>query len=171
MQELIGFHNSLLGIDQDPLSLWQMGIRAVIVYIVGLVLVRFGNKRFQGRFTVFDFILSIILGSVISRAITGNPFYPTLFAAFVLVVVHGVFSNIAFFSSRFGELIKGTHRLLIDDGKIQWREMRQAGISQRDLEQALRTQMHTTSLEGIKEARLERNGRISFIPKDQETAL
>lgn len=168
--EFLNGLNQLLGIGEETLSLWHMAARALFVYIVGLILVRVGKKRFLGRFTAFDFILSVILGSVVSRTITGNaPFYPTLFAAFVLVAIHWMLSHVAFFSRGFGQLIKGTTDVLILDGEIQWDNMREANISQRDLEGALRTEMKTSSLENIKEARLERSGRISFITHDPKT--
>ncbi len=169
MQEISDFLNGILGIGEDPLSLWHMVARAVFVYIVGLILVRVGKKRFISQFAAFDFILSIILGSVLSRAITGNsPFYPVLVAAFVLVALHWGLSSIAFFSGGFGEMIKGTTTLLIDDGKIQCDKMQESNIRRRDLEEALRIEMKTASLEHIKQARLERNGRISFIPKGSD---
>lgn len=74
MQEII---NSLLGLDADNLTIWQMSLRAVVVYIAGLAMVRIGEKRFLGKSSAFDVLLSIIIGSVLSRAINGSVhFFP-----------------------------------------------------------------------------------------------
>ncbi len=156
-----------LGLDSTQLVGQQMIARAVVVYVVSLLIVRFGETRFLGKSTVFDVILGIIFGSVVSRAINGTAaFFPTLAAALVLVVLHWLFAVIAFRSSRFGTLVKGNTELLIKDGNIVWESMARGHISYHDLMMALRLQLHTNTLDGIREARLERSGDISFITED-----
>jgi uncharacterized membrane protein YcaP (DUF421 family) len=157
----------LLGIEAEELSLRQMIVRALVVYLVGLALVRVGEKRFLGKSTAFDVLLAIILGSVLSRAINGTaPFIPTLAASLLLVGLHWLFSVLAFYSDRFGTAVKGRERVLIRDGEIRWDEMRGGHISRNDLLAALRTQARVTSPEEVEEARLERSGEISVMPRD-----
>jgi uncharacterized membrane protein YcaP (DUF421 family) len=80
-----------------------MSLRDVIVYVVTIVIVRLGKKRFMGRTTAFDVILGILLGSIVSRAITGNaPFFPALAASAVLVAMHWLFSGIVLHWHGFG---------------------------------------------------------------------
>src|SRR3954453_15549098 len=116
-----------------------MALRAVVVYVVTVLMVRLGKKRFMGQSTAFDVILGIMLGSVVSRAIIGNaPFFPALFAAAVLLAMHWLFSALAFRSHRFGEAIKGEPRVLVRDGTIDRNAMRQAHMSERDVQEDLR---------------------------------
>ncbi len=61
-----------LRLDTESLNARQMSARAVAVFVAALVLVRFGEKRSLGRCTVFDAILAIMLGSVLSRAINAG---------------------------------------------------------------------------------------------------
>lgn len=154
----------ILGLNAESLTVGHMALRAVIVYISALIMVRIGEKRFLGKNTAFDVILGIIFGSVVSRAIT-NPseFFPILGAGLVLVLLHWLFSVLSFRSDRFGTLIKGSHRVLVANGEIQWDAMRKSNISEQDLMSALRTQANTDSLDQIQEARLERSGDISFV--------
>ncbi len=71
----------------------QMALRAVVVYVATVVIVRMGKKRFMSRATIFDVILGIMLGSLVSRAITGTaPFAPTLAAVATLLAIHWLFS-------------------------------------------------------------------------------
>src|SRR5215207_9867170 len=71
-----------IGLDSHDINVAQMALRAVIVYVVTVIIVRLGKKRFMGQGTAFDVILGIMLGSIVSRAITGNaPFFPALAAA------------------------------------------------------------------------------------------
>lgn len=169
MPQLWSFLDRALGLDAEDISLPQMMARGAIIYLVGLALVRVGEKRFLGKSTAFDVLLAIILGGLLSRAINGSaPFFPTLAASLLLVTLHWLFAALSFRSERFGRLVKGRERTLIRDGHIQWDEMRGGHISNGDLEAALRTQARVTSPDEVKEARLERSGEISVIPKDDE---
>ena len=161
--------SQVLGLEVDELSVWHMAIRAFVVYVAALAMVRLGEKRFRGENTAFDLILGIILGSVVSRAVTGQaPFFPTLGAGFVLVGLHWLFSVLAFHSDRFGTLVKGSDRTLVKDGEILWDEMQESHITENDLLDALRTQANIAAVSEVKEARLERGGNISVIPRDSE---
>ncbi|MCL4302560.1 MAG: DUF421 domain-containing protein [Anaerolineae bacterium] len=149
-----------------------MALRALIVYIAALVMVRLGEKRFLGKNTAFDVILGIILGSVVSRAINGSAgFWSTLGAGFVLVGLHWLFAVLAFHSDWFGTLIKGRTRLLVKNGEIRWTAMRKSNISQNDLLGALRSEARTSSPDEVKEAHLERSGNISVIRANQEPKI
>lgn len=156
----------LLGLDADELTVYNMVARAVVVFLFALLIVRFGSKRFIGGNTAFDMILSVMLGSVISRAITGqSPFIPTLCAALALVGLHATFGKVAFRFGSFGTMIKGQTRILIRDGKVDWEAMKHSNLSRDDLLEALRLRSSVTGWDDVKEARLERNGEISVIHK------
>jgi uncharacterized membrane protein YcaP (DUF421 family) len=161
-----------LGLDVGDVGALQMALRTIIIYAFSLLLVRLGSKRFLSQATAFDFIVSIMLGSVMSRAINGSaPFLPTLAAGVVLIALHTLFAWIAFNTDWFGALIKGNAVLLIKDGEVQHEGMRQSGLSTLDLEQALRLQAQQSDPAKIKLAYLERNGRISVIPCEREPRI
>lgn len=160
--------NWALGLDTNDLAFWQMALRAVVVYPVGIAFVRAGEKRFIGKFTVFDVIFGIMIGSILSRAITGNsPFFGTLVSALVLVLLHYLFATLSYYSGWFGKLVKGSSRTLVVDGEIQWDAMRRSHISERDLMSALH-EKGVDQLSQVKVARLERSGHISVITKSGE---
>ncbi len=157
-----------LGIDGDELGAGQMGVRAVVVYIVAVAIVRLAKKRFMGQATAFDVILGIVLGSVVSRAVTGNaPFGPALVAAATLLAMHWLFSGLALRLPGFGWAIKGEPRLLIRDGRMDEGAMRAAHITENDLWEDLRGQS-VSKLAEVKEGRLERNGRLNVIKVKSE---
>jgi uncharacterized membrane protein YcaP (DUF421 family) len=157
-----------LGLDSQQLASWQMALRAVIVYAVTLAMIRLGKKRFMGKATAFDMILGIMLGSIVSRAITGNaPLVPSLAATATLIALHSALTAVACRWHGFGEMIKGQPRVLVRDGRKDEEAMRTAHLTDRDLEEDLRRH-GITSIEGIAEARLERNGDISIVKSKQE---
>jgi uncharacterized membrane protein YcaP (DUF421 family) len=123
-----------LGIETKDINVWQMSLRAVIVFILAIGMLRIGDKRFMGRSTAFDVMLGIVFGSVVSRAITGNaPFMPTLVASLVLILLHWTLAAIAFRAPGFDALVKGHNRLLVRDGQLQEDEMKKAHITEKDL--------------------------------------
>src|SRR3954470_8735449 len=152
-----------IGLESRDINAVQMALRAAIIYLVTVLMVRLGKKRFMGQSTAFDVILGIMLGSIVSRAITGNaPFFPALATAAVLLAMHWLFSALAFRSHRFGEAVKGEPRVLVRDGTIGWEAMRHAHMSERDLWEDLRGR-GVSRLEQVSEARLERSGKLSVI--------
>ena len=64
--------DDLLGLKLQPheLGYGQIVLRALIVFIGSLIIVRLGAKRFLGRKTIFDFILAPtrLCGEVMGRS-------------------------------------------------------------------------------------------------------
>lgn len=158
----------ILGSEND-IEWWQMALRALIVFIIAVALIRLSNKRIFGKLTSFDIVIGIILGSILSRAITANsPFIPTICAATALVLLHRLMGLLAYRYDWFGTLVKGHHQMLVRDGEILWKQMSMQNISRKDLEEAMRSAGSTTDINAVKYAFLERSGGISVILKDEE---
>jgi uncharacterized membrane protein YcaP (DUF421 family) len=158
--------NTLLGIGIEPkdLTFLQVSVRGVIVFIATLIMVRLSSKRSLAEKTAFDAVLVVILGSMLARAINGTEaFFPTLGTGFVLVLLHRVFGIAAYYSHAFGILVKGKPVVLVQDGRLQRKNMLWEHISNHDVEEDMRLEAKTESLSKIQVARLERSGDISFI--------
>jgi uncharacterized membrane protein YcaP (DUF421 family) len=165
---------TLLGLGQDvgDVGAVQMALRTSVIYAFSLVIVRLGSKRFLSEATAFDVVVGIMLGSVMSRAINGSaPFSPTLLGGVALVGIHWLLGALAVHASWFGTLVKGSPVLLIKDGEIQREGMRRTGLSNNDLEQALRLRSNQTDPTQVQLAYLERNGGISVIPRKREPCI
>jgi uncharacterized membrane protein YcaP (DUF421 family) len=152
-----------LGLQGDHIDALQMGLRAVVIYVATVVIVRLGKKRFMGRATALDVILGIMLGATASRAITGNaPFLPALAGAAMLILMHWLFSAIAQRFHGFGWVVKGRSVILVRNGEVDREMMRRTHMSEHDLWQGLRGE-GVSDLKLVAEARLERNGELSVI--------
>ncbi|HET7600699.1 MAG TPA: YetF domain-containing protein [Gemmatimonadales bacterium] len=166
--------DSALGLTREvqDLGALETALRTVLVYAFALAAVRFGSKRFLSQASAFDVIVAIMLGSIMSRAITGSePMLPTLVSGAVLVALHWLLAALAYRLDWLGPLVKGRPRLLVQDGRADRDEMRKAGVSEQDLKQALRLQARRTDLSGIRLAYLERSGAISFIPAERTPSV
>jgi len=163
-----------LGYERDigDVNAIQMALRTVLIFAATLLLVRLGSKRFLSQATAFDVIVGIMLGSVMSRAINSSaPLVPTLAAGAVFVGLHWLLNTLAFHIDQFGAAVKGNPILLVDDGQVQQRGVREAGLSDRDLQQAFRLQGQEPDLSKIRRAYLERDGSVSVIPREQEPQI
>jgi uncharacterized membrane protein YcaP (DUF421 family) len=161
-EELLG-----LGMEPKQLTFLQISIRGVIVFAATLVMMRISSKRSLAEKTAFDATLLVIIASVLARAINGSaPFFPTLGTGFVLVLLHRSLALTAYYSHGFGILIKGKAAVLVENGKLQRRNMSLNHISEHDLDEDMRLDAGTEDLSKIKVARLERSGDISFIKRE-----
>ena len=160
--------DGLLGLSATQaheLTWIQVCLRAIIVYAVLIVYVRFGKKRFLSQATAFDAILVIIIGSIASRAVSGTaPFFASLTGTFVLILVHWVISYLAQNSKALSDLVKGHDTVLVKEGKIDREALASAHMSDDDLAQDLREE-GVNAARQVKSARLERSGKLSVIKK------
>ena len=81
------------------------------------------------------------------------------------MLLHRLLAVIAFHSHTFGQLIKGTDDLLIQDGQVMEEKMRRNKLTRRDLLEELRLNGKVSSPEEVKEAHYERSGDISVVKK------
>lgn len=157
----------IIGPDSNAITWWQMSISGVITFLFMLLMIRFGDNRLFGKSAAFDIALGVILGSILSRGITGNaPFLPVLITSFVLVQLHRFLAYLAC-HSRIGNIIKGGTYQLVKNGQLQHDQLNQNKITQHDLEEAMRINGKTTNLADVESAYLERNGSISIINKKE----
>jgi uncharacterized membrane protein YcaP (DUF421 family) len=159
----------LLGPDGQAkeLTLLQISIRGLIIFVAGLAMVRVGDRRSLAEKTAFDAIFIVLLGSMLSRAINGTaPFFATIGASIALVLIHRAFAFAAYHSHAFGKLIKGRDVTLVRNGQIDWQAMKGSLVSKHDFEEDLRLDAKTEDVSKIRAARLERSGDISFIKNE-----
>ena len=154
-----------LSLKSEDLGFGHMAARAFVMYIALIIVVRSAKKRFLSNATAFDFILTVMVGAIAARAMTGGaPFFASLLGLLVLVWMHWIFSALGRQSPTFSNLIKGHPTLLVKDGKVQHDALRAAHMSMEDLEDDLR-EKGVAAVSDIKDARLERSGKLSVIKK------
>ncbi len=157
------------GVEPTRYTWIQVTLRGVVVYVAGLAVIRVSNDRFIGKRAAFDIILGFILGSLLSRAINGSgPLFGSLTAVAALLLVHWVFSALGFRFDRFGNLIKGRPLVLVRNGQLERRELRESHIGTEDLSEALRLHGKVLAPADVTEARIERSGDISVVPRPRE---
>jgi uncharacterized membrane protein YcaP (DUF421 family) len=160
-----GFVEAVFGGDvpNGDLELYQIAARAAVVYLIGVFLVRIGKSRGIGRGTTLDVIFAFILGSLLSRGITGHASLSgTIVASAAIVACHWAMTAIAYRSHAFGKFWKGSPRQVVKDGKMLEEALAKSHISDHDLLSQMRL-AGIRDLSEVAEAYKERNGEISFI--------
>jgi uncharacterized membrane protein YcaP (DUF421 family) len=166
MDTISQFLDGMLGLSAasaNDLSTAQVCLRAVVIYFLLILFVRLGKKRFLGQATAFDAVLIIIIGSISSRAVSGTaPFVVTLAATLVFIAVHWLISYFAKDWPSLSFFVKGHDTTLVTDGHVDRKALSDAHMSLDDLSEDLRQQGVASHAE-VKEARLERSGKLSVI--------
>jgi uncharacterized membrane protein YcaP (DUF421 family) len=142
-------------------------VRAVIVYVVLLVIFRISGKRSLAQITTFDFVLLLIIAEAVQPALVAND--SSMTGSFLLVLtlmgIEFVLSVIKDRASLFDKLIEDVPLILVADGRELHERMRNARVDTNDVLAAARLNQGLERLDQIKYAVLERNGHISVIPK------
>ncbi len=170
MEDVLQLIEAALGLGREAkdITVLQMALRAAVTFAVTLVIVRLGKKRLMRGNTAIDVIVGVIIGSTVSRGLTGNaPLASTLAAAAAIVAMHWIVSALAVRGRWFSRLAKGEPVLLVSEGRIDPDALRRAHMTEGDLEEALRSQ-GMSDIESVAEARLERSGRVSVIERKPE---
>jgi len=91
----MGLLSTIFG-ETGNLTIAQECARAVLILIYGLAILRIAGRRIFGKWSALDIIVSIIVGSNLSRALTGSaPLLGTIAATTVLVGLHWVLARVA----------------------------------------------------------------------------
>ena len=156
---------ALFGEGKDISSL-QMAMRAAATFFAALVFIRIFGRRSFGQRSPFDYVVAILLGATLSRAIVGaSPAVPTLVASLVIVLIHRTLAWACIRSRALESLVVGVEREVYSDGRFNEREMLAALITRTDVLETVRQELGSDALDRMKSAILERNGEISIIRK------
>lgn len=160
----MGLIDVLFG-NGDQLSALQMSLRAAVVSLLTLAMIRVAGRRSLGQQRPFDACITVLLGSVLSRAVVGaSPFWPTMAAGAALVLLHRLVAMASLRWRWFETLISGDKRELVTSGVKDVDEMKKGLITDRDLAEAVRKKSGDEHCP-VARAVLERDGSITVKQK------
>lgn len=156
------------GLDQifgvNPSVSWQQECaRTALILVYGLALVRLVGRRVFGKWTALDIVVSIMVGSNLSRALTGNAqLFGTLAATTLLMVLHWGLSRASAESKFLSKVFEGSPVKLGSGLAPDTRALRRHSVSETDLAEALR-QAGISDLSIAKTITLEPSGKITVL--------
>ena len=159
---------TLFGEGKD-LNALQMACRAFVMFFITLALIRMAGMRAFGQKSAFDSIIVIMLGAILSRAVTGaSAFFPTVVAGAVLAMVHRLLGIVSIYSDTIGFIVKGQKLILFRNGAIVKKNTLLCSVSSKDLLEEVRIKLNESTMDNVKEIYMERSGKISIIKKESE---
>jgi uncharacterized membrane protein YcaP (DUF421 family) len=154
--------DAIFGSGSD-LFWYQECARAALIFVYGLALVRIAGRRIFGKWSALDIVVSIIIGSNLSRALTGGAqLWGTLVATTLLVALHWVLARLVAAFPGFSRIVEGRPAELARHGTVRGAVLWRHAISGADLSEALRQ----SGVEDIADARLvtlEPSGKITVL--------
>ena len=143
--------------------------KTAVIYLFLIAGLRLLGKRELGQMSLYDLVMIIVLGNAVQNAMINNDntLGGGLVAAGVLLVLNRTFNAIALRSVRFERLMVGEPVLIVSNGQMLERAMRQQGITPEQVEAALR-EHGFEDLRDVHLATLEVDGTISVVPRRAE---
>lgn len=153
--------------DDDALTVLNMCARALVISAYCLALLRISGRRAMALGTPIDNVYAILLGAVLSRAVTGaSPFIPTVTAAATITLLHRLISYASLYSKKMGRIVKGQAKVVYRNGAFNRKNMKYCRMSMHDLMAGVRVASGLDRLDNVKAVYVERNGEISVIRKE-----
>lgn len=135
-------------------------------FIVLFILTKFMGNREMAQLSMFDYIISITIGSIaaeMSTSLDDNFIEPLV--AMVVYALGAIFvSWLALHSMKARRFISGASRILYDNGNIYFKNLKKSKMDLNEFLMECRLNGYFNLLD-IQTAILETNGNISFIPK------
>ena len=140
--------------------------RAIVLYILVLIVMRAMGKREIGQLQPFELAISIMIADLatIPMAETGIPISNGIVPILGLLVMHLVISILNIKSTKAREIICGKPAILIYRGKIDQKVLKKERFTINELEERLRDN-NIFNIGDVEYAILETSGQVTVIPK------
>ena len=146
--------------------------RAIILYIVVLIVMRLMGKREIGQMQPFELAISIMIADLAATpmAETGIPISNGIVPILGLLVMHFAISTLNIKSTKAREIICGKPSILIYRGKIDEKVLRKERFTINELEERLRDN-NIFNIGDVDYAILETSGQVTVIPKPNKRTI
>lgn len=144
-------------------------VRAVVLYIIVLIVMRFMGKREIGQLQPFELVISIMIADLASTPMSeiGIPITSGIIPILGLLVMHLIISVLNMKSIKAREILCGKPRILIYRGKIDEKALIKEKFTINELEERLRGK-DVMNLADVEFAILETSGEISVVLKPEK---
>lgn len=146
---------------------WEFVLRAVIVYVVLLAMIRLSGKRTMGQFTAFDMLLIVLLGNAVQNALLGKDTSMTggLLLAATLMLLNWTVGFVTARSRKAERVLEGEPVVLARNGHIYRDVLRRELVSRDDFSKAMR-EAGCSDVDRVHLALLETNGHITILLRE-----
>lgn len=143
--------------------------RTLLFYVIIALVYRFMGKREVGELSIMDFIVSLLITELAAIAIDKykSNLLITIIPIMALVIVQIIIARISLKSNNVRDFIEGKPSVIINRGKVNFKEMLNQRYNLDDLLTQLREQS-VKSIEDVDFAILETSGKLSVFKKGND---
>ena len=147
-------------------------IRTFLLYLVIITAVRIMGKRQISELQTTELVVTLLISDIaaIPMQNTAQPLLSGFIPILILVLCEIVLSVVMMKQSKIRRLICGKPQIVINNGKIDQKQMNRLRISTEDLCEQLR-QMNVFHIEDVAYAIIETNGKMSVLKKPEKETL
>ncbi len=142
--------------------------RTALFYILIIIIYRLMGKREVGQLGIVDLIVSILIAELAAISIDNRDesIFLSVLPILLLVGIQVLISFVSLKSSKIREVFDGKPSVIINRGRVNFKEMVKQRYNLDDLLTQLR-QEHIRSIESVDFAILETSGKLSIFKKDR----
>ncbi len=144
-------------------------IRSVSVYFFMIIALRIFGKKQLSQLNTADVILILLISNSVQNAMVGNntSLYGGIVAALALFIINFTFKKVMSKSEFIKNLVQDRPEILIHNGKIAFDTISRLGITNDELQEAMR-EHGVEYYKEVKLAMFEIDGSISIISGDKD---
>ena len=145
---------------------WSLVIRAGVVYLAVIVLLRIAGKRQVAQMGMTEFVALLLISNAVQNSMNGgdNSLVGGLILAAVIIALSTLLAYLTYRKASLERLVQGRPTLLIHHGQVLHKHLAHELLPERELKQLLRKQgIH--DITEVAEAVLESDGFISVVKK------
>jgi uncharacterized membrane protein YcaP (DUF421 family) len=143
-------------------------LRTIFVFFLILLVTRAVGRRELSSMEPFDLILLVVLGDLVQQGVTQSDYSLTgatiVIATIALLTVGTAYASFRF--KRLRPILEGDPVILIADGRLLEANIRRQRLTVEELRAEARLQS-IGSLDDIRYAVLETNGKVSFLRSEK----
>ena len=142
-------------------------LKTIFFYFAIVIFYRFMGKREVGELGIIDLIVSVLIAELAAISIEryDSSVFLMLLPIGVLVILQIVLAKISLKSDKVRSMLDGDASVIIDNGKVNFKEMIKQRYNLEDLLTQLRAK-NVKSIEEVEYAILETSGKLSVFTKD-----
>lgn len=146
-------------------SLPEVVLRTAVVYLFLVVVLRLTGKREVGQMSILELIVILIISDAVQNSMVGenSTLWGGLVAVLTLLALDFGLKALSSRSRRVRKVVVGEPRLLVRDGRLLDKALREEGVEPDEVRAAVRAQ-GIARVEDVRLAVLETDGTISVIP-------
>lgn len=150
----------------DLVAAGEVILRTAVVYLFLVAVLRLSGKREVGQMSILELIVVLLISDAVQNSMVGanTSLLGGLIAVSTLLAMDFGLNALTARSRRLRRAVEGEPRLLVRDGRMLAKGLREEGIDAADVRTAIRNH-GLANLDDVRMAVLETDGSISVIPK------